>query len=54
LLYVAEGRCTLNKGAAKSFDEVCTWPERGQLFLQTLGAAPKKAAPKKASERREL
>ena len=36
------GRCTLNQGAAKNFDEVCTWPDRGQLFLQTLGCAPKK------------
>ena len=34
------GRCTLNQGAAKTFDEVCTWPDRGRLFLQTLGAAP--------------
>ena len=24
--------------------EVCTWPDRGQLFLQTLGAAPKTVA----------
>jgi len=31
----------LNQGAAKTFDEVCTWPDRGRLFLQTLGAAPK-------------
>jgi len=36
------GRCTLNQKAAATFDEVCTWPDRGALFLQTLGAAPKK------------
>lgn len=36
------GRCTVNQDAAKTFDEVCTWPDRGQLFLQTLKAAPKK------------
>merc|ERR1711871_753310 len=24
--------------------EVCTWPDRGQLFLQTLGVAPNKSA----------
>ena len=35
------GRCTVNQAAAKTFDEVCTWPDRGQLFLQTLGVAPK-------------
>ena len=36
------GRCTVNQAAAKTFDEVCTWPDRGHLFLQTLGAAPQK------------
>ena len=40
------GRCTLNKGAAESFHEVCTWPDRGQLFLQTQGAAPTPATPR--------
>ena len=33
------GRCTINTVVAS--DEVCSWPDRGQLFLQTLGAAPK-------------
>ena len=36
------GRCTVNKAAAATLYEVCTWPDRGTLFLQTLGAAPKK------------
>jgi acetyl esterase/lipase len=36
------GRCTVNQAAAKTFYDVCTWPARGALFLQTLGAAPKK------------
>ena len=31
------GRCTINT-ADEGF-EVCTWPERGHLFLQTLGVA---------------
>ena len=31
------GRCTVS-GAP--WHEVCTWPDRGHLFLQTLGAAP--------------
>ena len=35
------GRCTVNAGAAAAYHEVCTWPDRGRLFLQTLGAAPK-------------
>ena len=35
------GRCTVNQAAAKTFDAVCTWPDRGQLFLQKLGVAPK-------------
>ena len=34
------GRCTVNRQAAAHWHEVCTWPERGTLFLQTLGAAP--------------
>ena len=35
------GRCT-NPG--HGWHEVCTWPDRGELFLQNLGAAPKKCA----------
>ena len=35
------GRCTVVASAAKTFYDVCTWPERGQLFLQRLGAAKK-------------
>ena len=35
------GRCTM-PGMPRA--EVCTWPDRGQLFLQTLGAAPKTVA----------
>ena len=33
------GRCTM-PGISRG--EVCTWPDRGQLFLQTLGVAPQK------------
>ena len=32
------GRCDM---PGISWHEVCTWPDRGKLFLQTLGAAPK-------------
>jgi acetyl esterase/lipase len=35
------GRCTVNLVAKANWQEVCTWPDRGALFLQTLGAAPK-------------
>ena len=35
------GRCRGRSG--KNFYEVCTWPDRGQLFLSTLGVAPKNA-----------
>jgi len=31
------GRCT---SPGSTFHEVCTWPDRGRLWLQTLGAAP--------------
>jgi len=34
------GRCTVNRQAAAQWHEVCTWPQRGTLFLQTLGVAP--------------
>jgi len=34
------GRCTVNQAAAKTYDAVCTWPDRGKLFLQKLGVAP--------------
>ena len=37
------GRCT--ESGADVGDEVCTWPDRGQLFLQTLDAAPNTTAP---------
>lgn len=37
------GRCTVNQAAAKTFYDVCTWPDRGTQFLQKLGAAPKKS-----------
>jgi acetyl esterase/lipase len=33
------GRCTI---CCATGDEVCSWPDRGQRFLQTLGVAPKK------------
>eukprot|EP00935_MAST-01C_sp_MAST-1C-sp1_P000205 g205.t1 len=33
------GRCAGHSPA--EFYQVCTWPDRGQLFLQTLGLAPK-------------
>jgi len=36
------GRCTVNQEAADAWREVCTWPDRGELFLQTLGVAPNK------------
>merc|ERR1712232_74813 len=32
------GRCTVEVGL--QWHEVCTWPDRGELFLKTLGAAP--------------
>ena len=43
------GRCTphTSNGATSSLtarpgvDQVCTWPGRGKLFLQTIGIAPK-------------
>jgi acetyl esterase/lipase len=33
------GRCTVNPEDAG--EEVCTWPDRGQQFLQNLGVAPR-------------
>jgi|Transcript_27065 hypothetical protein len=35
------GRCTMPGFA---FYEVCTWPNRGELFLKTLGAAPNRTS----------
>merc|ERR1740123_153109 len=36
------GRCTVAQSGANAVHyEVCTWPARAALFLQTRGAAPK-------------
>ena len=39
------GRCTVCV-PCRGVSEVCTWPDRGALFLQTLGMAPEKPPPR--------
>jgi hypothetical protein len=39
----AESNGIIGLTAIPGVDQVCTWPDRGVLFLQTVGIAPKNA-----------